>query len=165
MEHNQPFLHPLCVFPYGYTIDLGPFAGLWLFLGVSQLIWGGRQISRLLNFRIAPKETTEQERQQTRKSLENFVKKPVSPADGQLELSMMDACEYAVQLFADIAVCVEKSLRDFFVIEKRTASQWNWRVDKTIVVLDYYGIEKIISVREPSLRAFKDWSTVSSDTQ
>jgi hypothetical protein len=162
------FLAMFILGPYGYKVNRDFFSFMWMYLGIFQLIWGGRQIRRFWVFGLG---ISEVERKRTRNFLEGFVKEPVSPEVGRLELSFVDTGKlageklYSVQLFADRAFCIGKGLTDFFVIEKATVLQWDWLINKTIVAVDFYGDRKTIFLNEPSLRAFKDWSTVFADVK
>lgn len=162
---TSDFLSMFILRQYGYSYTIV----IWAILGFWQLIWGGRKIKHYFASHVQGISRAEIKR--TRNFLEDFVKKPVSPEVGRLELSIVDTGTfsgeklYSAQLFADRAFCIGKGLRGFFVIEKRTASQWNWLINNNIEVVDFYGDKKTISLSEPSLSAFKNWSTVFADVK
>jgi hypothetical protein len=157
--------------PYGYTIDyLSWSTNLWRFLGLGQVTWGGRQIKRFFSIGSEHRRIDELQKNQTRKVLERFVKETPAPEAGQLELSIRSEGpifggekRYSVQLLPEQAICIEKGLGDFFVIEKKTAPQWKWKIDKTVELVDDAGNKKIVSFKEPSLKAFENWASIFSE--
>jgi hypothetical protein len=157
--------------PYGYTMDyLSWSTNLWRFLGLGQVTWGGRQIKRFFSIGSEHRRIDELQKNQTRKVLERFVKETPAPEAGHLELSIRSEGpifggekRYSVQLLPEQAICIEKGLGDFFVIEKKTAPQWKWKIDKTVELVDDAGNKKTVSFKEPSLKAVENWTSIFSE--
>jgi hypothetical protein len=162
--------------PYGYTVTRTPFDNLWMLLGLCQLIWGYREIRHVSS--LGPRRgTSELERKQARQTLERFVKTPPTPEAGHLEFSVMKKTvpilflefgqPYSAQLLPDRAVCIAKNLGDFFVVEKKTTPQWEWKVGNEIRLVDDTGNRRTVQFRgpslEPSLAAFNTWTSIFSE--
>ncbi|MFQ6064574.1 MAG: PA14 domain-containing protein [Candidatus Bathyarchaeia archaeon] len=167
---TSDFLALIVLKPYGYTIEFGSFSSLWIFLGLLQTIWGSRQIRRFSKLESRQGEIDETQRKQAKQALERFVKKDPAPEAGRIKLSIRSTGafssgekHYSAQLLPEQAVCVEKGLGDFFVIDKKTAPQWEWKVDRTVELFDDAGKKRKVSFKEPSLKAFMDWTSLFSE--
>ena len=166
------FLAMDALIPYGYTITHTFLDNMWMMLGLCQLIWGYREIRHFTS--LSPtRGTSELERKQARQTLERFVKTPPTPEDGHLEFSVMKKTvplflpefgqPYSVQLLPDRAVCIAKNLGDFFVVEKKTTPQWEWKIRNEIRLVDDAGNRRTVQPKEPSLTAFNTWTSVFSE--
>jgi hypothetical protein len=164
------FLAIDALIPYGYTVTHTSLDNLWVMLGLCQLIWGYREIRHFTS--LSPRrETSELERNQARQTLERFVKQPPTPETGHLEFSVMKSTFpifvefgrlYSVQLLPDRAVCIAKNLSDLFVVEKKTAPLWEWKIQNKIRLVDDADNRRTVQLKEPSLTAFNTWTSIFS---
>jgi hypothetical protein len=154
---------------YGYTIDTGPTT-IWMFLGILQIVWGGRDIKRYFSIPNKHSIVETLEMKHTKDMLKNLVKEKPAPDTGLLELTIPGAgwlpypldqpVHYIVKLLPERAICIKKNLDDFFVIERGTASKWEWKTNNNIELVDDTNKKRKVVFSDPSSEAFKTWAGV-----
>lgn len=150
--------------PYGYTIEKP--ATVWVVLGLCQLVWGSRQLSRsrrILAWR-APQLTTA-EVQQLRGHLQAFVVMAEDPETGIVAASTTEeqpftgglvkrTTRYTGRLLEDCALMVASKLDDCFMIDRKAMGNASFFKNGGLRV---QGGPKGLLLEPRSVIEFKKW--------
>jgi hypothetical protein len=148
---------------YGYTISINNLSGTWIMLGTCQIIWGCRQIGKFSRLSSGLTNFDRVEKQQGYHSLRIFMN---SQTGLQLSVTrktlvpVLNKTEhYSTHLLPERAIAIEKTLNDLFVIEKSTASQWEFRKGNIAHLIDNKGQRWKVSLEAYPFNALKSWAS------
>jgi hypothetical protein len=160
------FLLADAIRPYGYTIKQP--STIWIYLGIGQLIWGGKQLFRFSNLGAKPRGIDSTAKAQARNKLQETLKAPASPQTGRIKLSIttthyfpyrVKTERFTMWLLPEKAYCLEDSLSWFFEID-RQAHQGRRFDGETVEVMDTNGSDRKLALDAASREAVNEWLRV-----
>jgi hypothetical protein len=151
---------------HGYTVN-GP-GGVWVLLGVSQVMWGFRQFgafSRIAAWQVA--DTTPDVFARVKSDLKTFVARREDPATGVVKGSITSngpfglsflsrTMSYTGVLLPDAWVMVATGLDDCFIVPRETRSQCRFGKGGSVVV-DVSNTERTVVLTPGSQQALREW--------
>ena len=164
--------------PYGYTVDTSN--PIWLVLGISQIIWGARELFKFHTLGAKPKGVSRAEKNFTRTKLAPILKAPASPAEGRLKFVLNTSQgfpffaqkteSFTMWLLPDSALCVEQSFGQCFEVEraplkaKKLEAQVTKIKGKQVIlpidVQDQEGRDRKLPLDSASIAALNEWLRV-----
>jgi len=152
--------------PYGYKMEQP--GTLWLMLGVSQLVWGGKQLHRFSTMGTKPIGVTSEVKTAASKKLKEMIKLAGDPAAGRLKFSITcrhnfpffneTTDHYTMWLMKDRALCLEHDMKRVIQFERVSLKSKNFQ-GSVIPLVDTNGCTWRLAFEKTSLAPFAAWAT------
>lgn len=149
---------------HGYTMK--PSTSFWFMLGISQIVWGGKQFHRFSLLGKLPRDVTASAQARAEQRIRERFRSPLAPERGQLACALHEksfpipidnTMVCGVWLMQDVAVCLSHDLSGFFQIERRALA--GATIQKSPVEVPTTGGEfKKLICDTPTLEALDLWA-------
>ncbi len=154
--------------PYQYTIDISTF---WVVIGISQIIWGVRRISKFHALGPRPRPVPKSQKNVAIARLRDLMKTGADIGKGRLKLGIKErgtfpfyydkTLQYFMWLLPDRAYCLQSDMSNAFEIDRaRNASKEAFV--SPVNVVDGHGKKRKLQFDESSLAAFDEWGQLES---